>query len=207
MPLFPRIRPSAPKPSPADYLPVRSTGAILTPDSGVAFALDVSREEVHELSAETTDHPVEEGSDVTDHIRERPFRLTVDGIVSAAPIGGEIDPRRPIDAWEALVALFEARAPLTVDTGLALYERMVLLRAPANRSAITGGELSVRLEFQQIRTVQSQSVRIPPLAPRPDVRAGVITPSDDGRQAVSPLSGGQQRRQSSVLAAATGAGR
>jgi hypothetical protein len=48
--------------------------------------IDVSLRETHGISAELTQHAVEEGADITDHVRAMPTRLTLEGVVSNQPI-------------------------------------------------------------------------------------------------------------------------
>lgn len=48
--------------------------------------LDVSVRESHGLSAEVTEHPVESGADVADHIRPKQRTVTIEGIISNTPI-------------------------------------------------------------------------------------------------------------------------
>lgn len=57
-------------------------------ESGQTFSitLDASLHEQHTGTATITDHPVETGSNVTDHIRPDPDMLTIEGIVSNTPL-------------------------------------------------------------------------------------------------------------------------
>jgi hypothetical protein len=48
--------------------------------------IDVSVREGHELQAEITEHPVEAGANVADHIRPLPAAITIEGIVTNHPI-------------------------------------------------------------------------------------------------------------------------
>lgn len=47
---------------------------------------DVVTEEAHHLQTEATEHPVEEGADVTDHVRPKVDRVTLSTFVSNTPI-------------------------------------------------------------------------------------------------------------------------
>ena len=56
--------------------------------------IDVSIREQHDLQAEATRHPVEEGADVTDHVRENPDTVQIEGVVTNQPIelpGSHVD--------------------------------------------------------------------------------------------------------------------
>ena len=48
--------------------------------------IDVSVREGHALTAEVTEHPVESGAAVADHIRRMPDTIDIDGIVTNHPI-------------------------------------------------------------------------------------------------------------------------
>jgi hypothetical protein len=48
---------------------------------------DATVQETHSSEAEITEHPVEVGANITDHIRPKLKRLTIDGIISNTPIG------------------------------------------------------------------------------------------------------------------------
>lgn len=48
--------------------------------------VDVSIRESHEATADVTLHPVEEGTDIADHIRPEPRTIQIDGLVTNTPI-------------------------------------------------------------------------------------------------------------------------
>jgi hypothetical protein len=58
-------------------------------DGGVGqLIIDATINEQHAIAAEVTTQPVETGSDIADHIRTLPQRLTLEGMMSNSPIGG-----------------------------------------------------------------------------------------------------------------------
>jgi hypothetical protein len=59
------------------------------PDSSATgqVILDASLSEQHITTAEVTKHQVERGSDITDHIRPLPARLSLEAIVTNTPLG------------------------------------------------------------------------------------------------------------------------
>jgi len=62
--------------------------AYIIPDDGSerVVTFDVIEDENHETASEITEHPVEVGVDVTDHVRPLPDRITLVGYVSNQPI-------------------------------------------------------------------------------------------------------------------------
>ena len=67
----------------------------------VLVQLDASIHEVYNDNSESTQHPVEDGSTVTDHIRKLPESIEITGIVSNTPI--------------VFLASFRAPSPVTGD--------------------------------------------------------------------------------------------
>src|SRR5882724_7834184 len=51
------------------------------------ITVDATIQETHALEADITEHPVEQGANITDHIRPKLKRYTIDGIISNTPIG------------------------------------------------------------------------------------------------------------------------
>ncbi len=50
------------------------------------YVLDVAISEQHKYEAEVTDFPVESGGSISDHIRPKPFTLTIEGVVTDTPL-------------------------------------------------------------------------------------------------------------------------
>ena len=51
-----------------------------------ALQLDASLSETHERSSIVTDHEIEDGSNISDHIRKNPEKLIINGIISNASV-------------------------------------------------------------------------------------------------------------------------
>lgn len=70
-------------------------GSILSTPKRVQFIqnnktvvqLDASIHEEHSRSSPATEFPVENGTDISDHVIIKPFKLTITGIISDTPIG------------------------------------------------------------------------------------------------------------------------
>ena len=141
------------------------------------FLIDASIRESHTFASELTAHPVEEGADVTDHVRTLPITLTIDGIVSDTPIGaaavqranesplgGEFLPSR--DALAYLRGVRLQREPVTVETSLSTYENMVLTSLQVPQDARTGDSLRFTASFQQIEIVRTERAPVAVATPR-----------------------------------------
>ena len=58
----------------------------IVPAQGSIVIFDIVETETHTSKSVVTDHPVEIGSDISDHIRNEPDRISIKGIVSNFPI-------------------------------------------------------------------------------------------------------------------------
>jgi hypothetical protein len=146
----------------------------VSPNSTVQLiAFDATLRRVHQSRVEVTDHPVEDGSTVTDHSRRLPKRLQLDIIVTNDPVivdavenaqpsvaGG--DPKsRAQDAWAALEDAQERGDLLTVRTWLKDYESMILEDMNAPRDAATGNVLSATISLRELITATTETVQPP----------------------------------------------
>lgn len=113
--------------------------------------LDVTLTENHTFNSRATNFPVETGGDVTDHIINDPDILTLSGIVSDTPLNIFSFFTRSIDAFNRLVDLHERRVPVTVVTGLKVYQNMVMTTLDVPRNINTGQSLTFNIVLQNIR--------------------------------------------------------
>lgn len=130
----------------------------------------------HNFDAEVTDHPVEKGANVTDHVRPQPITLTVDGVVSNTPIGGVAERRIasngladvfPSDtAYERLQEIFYAREPISIQTARKTYESMVMQSLHVQDSADVGDSLQFKATFKQVQLVTNLRTAVRVAQPR-----------------------------------------
>lgn len=134
-----------------------------------SITLDASVSEDHGSEADVTEHPVEAGADIADHVRVRSPRLTINGVISNTPIslfnfGATRD--RAVDTWQNLKDLQAQAARLDVVTTLETYPDMVIESLSTTRDAARGDSLHFTATLRQITTVESQTVAAPsPKAP------------------------------------------
>jgi hypothetical protein len=128
----------------------------------IALVLDASPEQLHRMTAQATDHEVESGIAVTDHVRAEPKLLTLQVIVSNTSLRADLaGPSRARDAW-AVLEDAEARGLVAVvTTPLKTYSSMVLIEAQAPVTALDGSWLRAELTFKELRLVQTQTVADP----------------------------------------------
>lgn len=112
-----------------------------------AVPIDVVISEKHTSSLEVAEHPIEGGGLISDHAWRKPRKVTIEGAIASMPA---------MSAWEALLAVQEAREPIDIVTGLKLYDSMVIKELTAERDQKTSRILSFTAELQEVIIVQSQ---------------------------------------------------
>jgi len=124
-------------------------------DNG-SMTLDASVEESHEVTATITKHPIEYGANITDHMIVEPRSFTLKGRISDTPLvarSGDIltgSLSRHIEAWDALQTLMFNKASVTIETGLKLYENVVLESLRAIQDWKTSRVLDFEAVFREI---------------------------------------------------------
>lgn len=135
-----------------------------------SIAWDATVTESHTLANDITDHPVEEGSNVADHIRRKPDVLVIEAMVTDTPL---TDDGTVVESASA--ALVEGRAVaiynqlrelaagqvFTVTTGVRDYDSMAIEGIDLPRSLQTGKALRFTLRMKQIRIVRTKIVNLP----------------------------------------------
>ena len=173
---------------------------LVSGDGAVLLTLDASLSQQHEMSATATEHPVEEGADITDHVQPQLPRLTIQGVYSATSlVDDDAVAGRELDAWSTLEQIIDAAVPVTVITTLKTYTNMVLLRVSTARD----GRQDIRptLELRQIRRVDQQTVTLPPekIKKTAQKKSGPST-QDTGRQPTDDPTTEEKAKGSSSLA-------
>lgn len=133
--------------------------------------LDATLDESHDWSNEVTSNPVETGAPVTDHVIEKPDKLTITGLITNSPLhgalagqyfGGETQSPRIQTVFEAIYALLKKREVVVVYTRHAIYTDMVIQSVNIPRSAATGEAIEFKMELVHVRMVSTQMVTVPP---------------------------------------------
>lgn len=164
------------------------------------ITLDAAIHEDHVHESDITENPVEEGVEVTDHVQLKPAQLTIEGVITDAPLGysiiGNIQnlvrsvqslfgaSSRSVDAFNKLLDLRQKREPFTVVTGLKSYDNMIFSRLSVPREAATGNAIHFTAEMKQIRIVESKTISNPPR--RGDVADRASKTKDNGQQVTKP---------------------
>lgn len=136
------------------------------------FSVDITRLEDHSFESEVTEHPVEEGVDITDHVRRKPIKLSMECVVSDSPVGPVRDLRNRVttkpseDAFAKMLAIREAGEPVTVATSLKVFNNMLLTNLGVPRTAANGRALVFTVTFVQIEFVTNARTTVRVNLPR-----------------------------------------
>ncbi|MBA3841174.1 MAG: hypothetical protein H0X39_00885 [Actinobacteria bacterium] len=142
------------------------------------YQIDASISESHQFESTVTEFPVEQGSAISDNIVPKSIMVTIEGIVSDTPIGPIAtlrnqqaassdflpfsDPKAAleavkgstfmpsVDARTALLAIRDARQPITISTSIRTYENMALQTLEIPVDASTGAAFRFSATFKQI---------------------------------------------------------
>lgn len=143
---------------------------MLFEDSKVSIGeivLDAAIEETHTLQARATEHPVETGSDVTDHVQSLPASLTLEGIISNTPLSALgltmfKNEDRAHTAFKQFEEFVHSGTLVDVVTSLKTYRNMVIEDFVVTRNAQNSDALSFSCTAKQISMVSSKFINISP---------------------------------------------
>jgi len=144
------------------------------------ISLDLILTEGHSLNAAVTQHPVQDGSTISDHITILPRNGTLRALVSNFSLADassnkaetwqdvyeqgeaaqESLPNRAADTWEKLKELVKRRELVKVVTALEVYEDMALTRVETTRDGDTGDALEIEIDYEQAIRVKLKETKV-----------------------------------------------
>ncbi len=128
--------------------------------------LDVAISETHTLQARATEHPVESGCSIIDHIQTLPDSIQLDGIISNTPTAFLGTPffesgNYADEAFRQLEELMKSGQPVQIVTSLKTYKNMALENLTIKRTAANSDALCFSCSAKQIRMVESKIISLP----------------------------------------------
>ena len=146
--------------------------------------LDALIEERVTLSSRVTKYVVEDGSPITDHINNENEKLHIEGVITGATVilRGEAGRQKLINAKEALRILHDQRTPITVVTGMDMYNNFAIESCDVSRNVDDGDCLNVILELVHIRKATVETTDVPP---------GKVKPAAKGKAGETKKKGGK----------------
>ena len=144
------------------------------------ISLDLILTETHSLNAVVTQHPVQDGSTISDHITILPRSGTMRALVSNFSLStakgdahadwdeiydqGEAAqnsiPNRAEEAGKKLKDLVKKREVVKVVTSLEVYEDVALTRVETTRDGDTGDALEIDIDYEQVTKVKLKETKV-----------------------------------------------
>lgn len=190
-------------------------GTIIRSD-GTALMFDAVFEESHDSDLEITDNPVENGVLVSDHAYMKPLGLTISAGVSDAqlhksdskdPFATDLNSKnnlgsRTQNAFAALKLLQKQAEPFSIQTGLMLYENMLVKSIKTSQDVSTSSAFIFTAELREVLIVGTKFVSYTPTPAKGAVHQQASKRKDKGEQqgsAVENTDGTEKKK--SILSA------
>jgi hypothetical protein len=144
-----------------------SQTVILRPQRSIGSDIiaDCVLEEIHSDEMEITQHPVQEGTTISDHAYRRPTELTLTYIWSG---GGRQNVDRSteflVDTYTMIRQIYSDRNPLRVITGKATYNNMMIQGISVTTDRASENVLIARITLQEllVATVSTSTMAADP---------------------------------------------
>jgi hypothetical protein len=173
-----------------------------TPKSIGGFEIDVVLSERYGFSSSVTDIPVEDGSNVNDHVVSESASVSIQAFIGRAKYevwDGDIpesiddlpadDPKARIkQSYLELKRLKDDGQPLTVVLGLDTLENMVITSFEIDRDVQTGADLPFTMSFKEVRIIKSESTTVNSSTGGGDQTAGTANGGVQGTNSPNPQS-------------------
>jgi len=156
---------------------------VVTREDGQSWSFDAATSYTRGPRARTTDHPVESGTSITDHVIREPDRHAATATVTRSPLGGrEYGQPTGREREQAAVSFLEGcwDQMLTITWPDEEIENYVLVSMAHERGKF--GATKFSLEFREIVVVEAQTVTIPVTQAAESAADGLASEVDGGEQ-------------------------
>lgn len=125
------------------------------------IVLDLITDETHNFNNAVTQYNVEDGSVISDHIRNELFTGSITGIITNFSLyTGELVSNRAQDAFDALEQLWRDRELITVNTVLKIYNNVAITGLSVNKSVDSGEMIAINISFIEFNVVNLQEIEL-----------------------------------------------
>lgn len=160
------------------------------------YAIDVVVTFERSREATVTQWPIESGATITDHVQINPAQVTMEGVITDAPMSAMSDERTDgipptSEAFERLNAIMTARLPVSIETPRGNYKDMILKSLGEPYNAQTGEAVRFRASFVEVMIVNTErssvKITLPKGKPKKKVGSRSTKPvdGDDDADSVS----------------------
>lgn len=155
------------------------TPTMITSPSFGRFMFDFVFSTEHKMNLKPTEHPVQNGSSITDHSIMEPDEVILEIGMSDTVIGSGAN--HSVNAYTMLRAIMQKREPLTLTTRLHTYRDMLItsISAPDDVSTMFALKASIYLQQIKIATVATVSVQQTVSASKSSESGGTSSPAPE----------------------------
>lgn len=131
------------------------------------LSFDILINENIKLPSDVTKYPVEDGTEISDHITQLNEEISITGRVSSSEVLSfqfSSCMSKLIDAIDQMRAMHKAREPITVVTGLGQYTDMAFTSLSVTRSngSDGGSWLDINADLRKLKKVALKTTDLPP---------------------------------------------
>lgn len=152
---------------------------------GDNLEVDVIIDREANFDSEVTENPVETGFVIADHVNRKPMTLKMQVVFTPTPVThlqhfGGSDPFRLTKVANEIMQIYTKGDPITITTPDAIYDNMVMTRAPLPRNVQNGFCYKMDLEFKHVVIVTQRMEDIPEAYTANDAQGKAGTTEKDG---------------------------
>ena len=142
------------------------TYSTIVPATIGTLQCDCIVDHVTTFNSNVTEHPIEGGFVIADHVARSPMRLSITAIITPTPVSyfrimGGSNPDRLGEAASYLEQLHTAGEPITIVLPDGIYDSMVMTSCPLPRNVQDGFCYRLALEFTHVTIVSQKTEEIP----------------------------------------------
>ena len=142
------------------------TYSTIVPATIGTLQCDCIVEHVTNFDSQVTEHPIEGGFVIADHVIREAMRLSLTAIITPTPVSyfrimGGANPDKLSEAASYFEQVHLAGEPITIVLPSGIYENMVMTSCPLPRNVQDGFCYRLALEFKHVTIVSQKTEEIP----------------------------------------------
>lgn len=151
--------------------------------TGLTISPDTAETVTHTREADTTEHPVEDGSTIADHVIVKPRSFTITTLWTPRPWDDSYNPsgaNRPAQAFDILATACQQKTSLWIQIDDIDYRPVILTSVTMQRQFADGDGRAIQLECKEITIVTGKTVAVrvsnalKPKAKKKNIKANLI---------------------------------
>jgi len=178
---------------------------IIRKEDSAILEVDGVISEDYSPQMQSSDHTIEQGSEVTDNIRSLPEVFTISAKITETPFDPAGDKVGGIQRIQDVLQFLRQSKRKIVDvvtTRNGTYKNCAILEFP--HTFTKDRSLQITLTIKQMEFARATSVIISPQTPKPEVKAGIVDEKDAGQQPMNEIVATPEERQKSTVFQYTG---